>query len=363
VREVLSVETVIPGAAWQPDPTKRHQLRYHDGTSLTAYVCDDGIVAVDRESVPGDPAPEPDGVAPVVSAPEDRLRPPNGFAPPRQPPAGYGLPPSSVGTFWPGTAQPAQSKNNRVGLSIAIGIAVLEGFAILALVVALVAAHTTDPSQPIGSTVSPSGSFNQAAGAVVYSSHFGSDENWPTGSLNANTIASLSGGHYVVQAWADIHHVLGTPYSVSHQGISVEAATSDFSPDNVSMGVGCQSAAGVQPSLVYQLLVYPNGQWYIEEARLSGSVQTLTSGSTSALGAAGTLQLTCVITDTTSHKDVTQLVAYVDGSRVGAIGDQIGTSVGGYVPLLLVGSFGPRVHAAFNGIRVRSINPQSVTAP
>jgi len=328
-----------PVTGWQPDPAGRHQLRYHDGTTFTGYVCDNGIVGVDGDAATGHLVQQ---------------RPPFGGDP---------LPPY-IGTSWPGTAAPPPGKSRRVGLLIAIGVAVLEGIAIIALSVALVAANTTTSSKPIGSTVSPAGSFNRLMGAVVYSSNFGSGQHWLTGSLNATTTASLSSGQYVVYGWTTVHHPLLTPYSVSHPGISVETQVTDFSSDNVSMGVGCQSGLGVQPPLVYQLVVYPNGQWYIEEARIPGAVETIASGYTSALGSTATLQLTCVITDTTSDKEITQLVAYVNGTSVGAIGDQIvRTFVGGYIPILLVGSYGPKVHAAFNGISVRSINPQSVTAP
>jgi hypothetical protein len=254
-------------------------------------------------------------------------------------------------------AAPLPGRRRRVGLLIVIGVAVLEGVAIVALSVALVAAKNTS-SQPIGSTVSASGSFNRSEGSVVYSSSFGADQDWPTGSLNTATAASVSNGEYVVHGWTTIHHVLLTPYFVSHPAISVEAVVTDFSSDQVSLGVGCQSGSGVQPPLVYQLVVYPDGQWYIEEARIPGAVKTLDSGYTAALVATDTLQLTCAITSTASDKQTTQLVAYVNGTKVGAIGDQIARPfVGGYIPVLVLGSFGSEVHAAFTGITVRSISP------
>jgi len=338
VRSVPDMEDG-PGAGWQPDPAGRHHLRYHDGTTFTGYVCDNGVVVVDGD---------------VATGNTDQRQAPSDGSPL--------LPP--VGTFWPGATAPPPVKRRRIGLLIAIGVAALEGIAIVALSVALLAANSTTSRQPIGSAVSPTGSFSRSMGVVVYSSNFGRDEQWPTGSLNANTTASLSNGEYVVYGWRTIHHALLTPYSVSHPGISVEAETSDFSSGNVSMGVGCQSGSGVQPPLVHQLVVYPNGQWYIEEARIPGGVTTIASGNTSALGTTATLQLTCVITETTSNDEITQLVAYVNGTRVGAIGERIGRPfVDGYVPILLVGSYGPKVHAAFNGISVRSIDPQSVTAP
>jgi hypothetical protein len=124
------------------------------------------------------------------------------------------------------------------------------------------------------------------------------------------------------------------------------------------MGTGCQSGSGISPSLVYQLVVYPDGQWYIEEARVPGPVATLLSGRTTSLGPAASMQLTCVITATNADTQTTQLVGYVNGVQVGAIGDQIdGVDLGGYVPILVLGSFGPKVSAAFNHVTVRSVSP------
>jgi hypothetical protein len=37
----------LPPAAWQPDPTGRHQLRYWDGSQWTEHVADNGTQAVD----------------------------------------------------------------------------------------------------------------------------------------------------------------------------------------------------------------------------------------------------------------------------------------------------------------------------
>jgi uncharacterized protein DUF2510 len=344
------------GAGWRPDPTARHQLRYHDGTTFTDHVADNGIVGVDGYEAIRNPVAT--GMNPALpGAPLENQWPTATWpAPQQQTPFGGNRPSPYSGQFWPGTAAAPLGKRRRVGLVLVIVVAVLEGIAIVALSVALVAAKSTS-SQPIGSIVSSSGSFNRSEGDIVYSSNFGSGQNWPTGSLNANTTASMTDGQYVVQGWTSIHHLLLAPYSVPHSAISVEAVATDFSSDQVSMGVGCQSGSGVQPPLAYQLVVYPDGQWYIEEARIPGAVEPLTSGDTSALGTTGTLQLTCAITNTTSDKETMQLVAYVNGTRVGSIGDQIGRPfVGGYIPVLVLGSFGPKVHAAFTGITVRSIN-------
>jgi hypothetical protein len=345
------VQNVTAEASWFPDPAGRHQLRYHDGTTFTSYVCDNGVVGVDGDA--GAP------VEPLSSYPPPT---PFGAAPP---PLNYRSPAPAVGPYWTGGPYAPAGPRHHGGLIALICVAVLEGIVILALAVALVHtnARTSAPARPIGSTVPSSGSFSQAMGSVVYSSKFADSEQWPSGQLNDNTTASLSGGRYAITAWTDVHHPLVTPYAVAHRGISVDASTAAFSGTNVSMGTGCQSAAGIDPALVYQLSVYPDGQWYIEEARLGGAVDVLDAGSTAALGTTASVQLTCVMTDRTSDTEVTQLVAYVDGTKVGAIGRATrGRAISGYLPILLVGSLGPTVHVTFTGIVVRDIDPSSVTS-
>lgn len=379
------MEDVTAEAGWLPDPAARHQYRYHDGATFTSYIADNGVVGVDNDEVRADqvpvaatpslpldfPPPDQPAVAPgpaavAPSAPLGSYPPPSALGS-YPPPSGYAPPPQPSGAYWPPSlAMPMPAPARRHGGMIAlISVAIFEGIVIIALAVALVSANTTASSsaQPIGSTVPSTGSFSQAMGSVVYSSKFAGSEQWPTGQLNDNTSASLSNGRYAIEAWTDIHHPLVTPYGVSHRGISVDAATTDFSGSNVSMGVGCQSASGIDPALVYQLSVYPDGEWYIEEARLGGGIDVLDAGTTEALGNTATEQLTCVMTEASSDAEVTQLVAYVGGTKVAAIGHEIrNDAISGFIPILLVGSFGPTVHVSFNGLIVRNINPNSVTS-
>ena len=72
------------------------------------------------------------------------------------------------------------------------------------------------------------------------------------------------------------------------------------------------------------------------------------------------LQLSCVMTTSSGSGATTQLIAYVNGTQVGAIGDQVDEpGVGGYVPILILGTYGPQVTVAFTNIVVRSISPSS----
>lgn len=336
-------------AGWRPDPTGRHQLRYHDGTVFTGYVCDDGAVGVDEHRAPTYPGPAGIGGPPPPAG--------TGAWPAPTPVLTQAPAPSSDGWSvvpWPPAA--AAAGHRRFGLPLAIVIAVLEAVAIVALGIALIANRSATSSRPIGSVVPPTGSYPSTRGTIVYSSTFGGDDNWMTGTIDSNTAASVSDGHYVVRASARYHHVLLMPYGDPHLGISVRADVSDFPSDNISMGVGCQSDSGVDPPLVYQLVVYPDGGWWVEEARLSGSIAVLTSGQTSPLATTATFQLTCVITQVSSAQETTQLVAFVNGTQVAAIGDQIThLSPGGYVPAIVVGTFGSHVHVAFSGVVVRSV--------
>jgi hypothetical protein len=356
---------------WSEDPSRRHQLRYHDGVAYTQYVCDYGVVAVD--TAPGDQFPPSNMPAAGEYAPRSSS-PPEGAAPDAEffsPPTGQGWapPPFTAGTPQWGFPLPSPAsqavKRRRVGLWVAIAAASLEAVAIVALSLALIpstskahTAHATT-SKPIGSTVAPSGSFSASAGQLVYVSDFGTNEGWSTGTLNSNTTATVSNGQYVVQGWTTVHHPLLVPYVTPQRGLSVQTHATDYSTTtNLSVGTGCQSSSGISPALVYQMVVYPDGQWYIEEARIPGSVETLLSGQTTSLATAATVQLTCVITSTLSNTQTTQLVGYVNGFQVGAIGDEIdGTSVNGFIPILLLGSFGPKVSATFTDINVRSVSP------
>jgi len=352
------------GGQWRPDPTGRHELRYYDGTAPTDHVCDGGVVGVDAEMAPVDSeAVDAGGSAPPPQSFGSGQSPPVGPTPQPNPYGAYG-PPPGVGPIYPALPATPEPRRRRVGLPVAIVIAALEGVAIVGLVIALLASNTNTAAHPIGSTVSASGSFLPTSGSVVYSSKFASNENWYTGNVNSNTTVTMANGQYVVQGWSYIHHLLLTPYTVAHFGMSVEAEATGFSTSQISMGVGCQSSSGINPPLVYQLSVYPDGDWFLEEGRLGGSVETLTSGQAAPIGSPATFQLTCVMTHASSNGETTQLVAYINGIQVAAIGDQVAdVSFDGYVPILVVGSYGPRVHVAYTGVSVRSITAHAVTAP
>ncbi len=228
---------------------------------------------------------------------------------------------------------------------------------IVVLVVAL-ATQGNSTSGPIGSTVGATGSFAPDDGHVVYSSTFAPGDGWDTGAINDNTVVTLTNGRYVVQGSTDFHHALLTPYVTGHAAMSVEASVTDYSTTDVSFGAGCQSTTGLDPALVFQVMVYPDGRWFLEEARIPGSVTILRSGNTAPLGTTTSVQMTCAVSDPGASSPTVQLVAFVNGLRVGAVGQSVGQiHVGGYMPILVLGTHGPTVSATFTHMTVRSLDP------
>ncbi|WP_183095882.1 DUF2510 domain-containing protein, partial [Nocardioides stalactiti] len=46
----------MTAAAWHPDPTGRHELRYWDGTQWTEHVSDAGVQSTNPVAAPEEPA-------------------------------------------------------------------------------------------------------------------------------------------------------------------------------------------------------------------------------------------------------------------------------------------------------------------
>lgn len=364
----MSVVAATGGGRWESDPTGRHELRFHDGLGFTPHVCDGGVVASDPLGRDGATAPhlKPPAAAPIPPGPVEA--PPSYRYPP--PPTGrdWSRPSSPPGTPYTGYAvypgpgpTPSAVRPRRTWTWVVVGLAVVEALVIVVLAVLLAsrpASSSGDNSaSAFGSTVGPVGSYRADAGRVVYSNRFGPDQGWVTGQVNGNTNVSLSAGRYVVSASGRVHHPLLTPYGIAHAGMSIRVTTAGYPESNLSMGAGCQSN-DLSPPLVYQLSLFPDGQWFIEEARLGGSVRELDSGGTTPLGPTATLQLTCVLTGPSGNQ-TTEITAFVGGTEVGAIGDRIaGQAIEGFEPLLVTGSYGPSVKVAFTSVTVREVAPQ-----
>ena len=355
-------------SGWLADPTGRHELRFHDGAAFTSYVSDQGVVTSDG------PAPPPTVVDMPMIAP---LVVP-GAAPsvgPPPPTPGYQAAPSMTsGPYasahpWPsggGSPDVPRPPDRRTAMWIAVGVGAVEALVIVVLAVALAA--RSEPSTAsvglstaaIGTRVAPTGAFGPDDGHTVYSSTFGPNDGWYTGSINSNTAAAVHNGRYVVRAWTSVHHLLLTPYGKPLQTMSVEASATGYPSGNITIGDGCQSTSGISRPVVFQVVVYPDGAWYLEEGRVSGSVKILASGSTAGLGSSGSVQLTCATTYPDATTTMVQVVGFVDGVRIGAAGERIDhVRLGGFEPVLVVGTYGETVSTSFTQVTVRSLDPSS----
>lgn len=89
---------------WYPDPSRRHELRYWDGSAWTAHVADRGVPGVDDPSRPAAPAPPGYGQAPSNYGQSSSGYHPVPQAAPAGPPwaatAQATIPPPSPGASW-----------------------------------------------------------------------------------------------------------------------------------------------------------------------------------------------------------------------------------------------------------------------
>lgn len=83
----------MTGAAWHPDPTGRHELRWWDGTRWSEHVSDHGIVA-------DDPATAPRPVSPQQALPQQVAPSPPSFAPQQVATRRAGAPPGGRRRPW-----------------------------------------------------------------------------------------------------------------------------------------------------------------------------------------------------------------------------------------------------------------------
>jgi uncharacterized RDD family membrane protein YckC len=97
-----------PSLGWYPDPSRRHELRFWDGSAWTAQVSDRGVVGVDDPSRPAAPvgpsvAPPPPGYG---SAPSGYGQGPSGYQPVPWATAQGTIPPPPPGATWSPSSVP-----------------------------------------------------------------------------------------------------------------------------------------------------------------------------------------------------------------------------------------------------------------
>jgi uncharacterized RDD family membrane protein YckC len=111
----------IPGSTplgWYPDPSRRHELRFWDGSAWTAQVSNGGVVGVDHPNRPAAPVAPPVAPPPAYgygSVPSGYGQGPSGYQPAPQPsPAGpppwataqATIPPPPPGATWSPSSVP-----------------------------------------------------------------------------------------------------------------------------------------------------------------------------------------------------------------------------------------------------------------
>ena len=121
----MTTPTMTP-SGWYPDPSRRHEFRFWDGSSWSSQVSDGGLTATDPELQP----PTSPDVAPMVGPPAAAAAP----APTVGPPAAAAFAPTVGPPAAPGPALAAPARSGGRGWIIA-AIAV---FAVLAVVAGLV---------------------------------------------------------------------------------------------------------------------------------------------------------------------------------------------------------------------------------
>jgi hypothetical protein len=170
--------------------------------------------------------------------------------------------------------------------------------------------------QPTG--VRPVTSATQ--GTVVYSDDFtDSASGWGTLSLPSGTRFAYSGGRYVVVAKGSLHHYSYAPYQDPVSQISVTAAyvVDAAKAGRSGVGVSCDQGEG-KKALLYEFLVFPGGQWFIEEVR--GAISTDPPTKILKQGPAGVkagrISVTGVCT-TSADGARTALALFINGRVVG----------------------------------------------
>lgn len=308
----------VPPPGWYPDGTGG--TRWWDGQGWTAHVS---------------PPAQPPVAAPVAT--------PASYAPPTaQWPSGPQPPNDPWAPASPVPAAPVR----RTGLILA-----LVGTASAVLVVGGVAAAflTRSSANPQASTSSaasspatvgssatpsetPSGTASTPAptavkpvtsasqGTVVFRDDFTDQTTgWSKRALPSGTTFGYVGGRYVVVAKGTLHHYAYAPFDQPVPQISVTAdyVTSAARAGGSGVGVSCDQGSG-KAALLYEFMVYPGRQWFIEEVR--GSIGTNPPTTVLKQGRAtvkhGKISVTgaCTTSDDGARTVVT---LFVNGAKVG----------------------------------------------
>ncbi|HET6964574.1 MAG TPA: hypothetical protein VFH58_07345 [Acidimicrobiales bacterium] len=233
------------------------------------------------------------------------------------------------------------------------------------------ASHHTG-SERSGSTPT-SAPFSGAVGKVVYQSDFKASDGWRTGAVSPSVFASITKSGYLITASGAGHFLLPTPYVNAATGVSVTTSVTFYPETSLSFGAACQSnpegngtsltaLSSLSPtggSFVYQFVVHPDGDWYLEKGDLpTQQITIVQEGTSSALHGRASIELLCNSDRPVGNDTKTVLLGYING--IPAVYDaelQAGLPPGGWTPVLLVGSAGPPVSATFTSMSVRVVPP------
>lgn len=306
--------------------------------------------------------------------------PPQGLQPPPQPawpstpppslapPSTYPGQPYPPATSWlPAPPRSPKAARNRWLVLAAIEAVVIVGLAV-ALAASLVdtsktkgdASHSSGtPSAPVSyphsSVTNPAGAYSSTSGTLRYHSSFNQSDGWDTGTLTDNIQTSVTATGYLVTASGRAHHLLLSPYLNRTTGVSVATTVTSYPRSNVSFGTACQSNPSGQ-YYVYQFMVYPNGDWYLEAVQPNNSISELDEGTATPLGSTTSIVVSCISSPPAAGTTKTLLIGYINGHQtVEDQAQQADLPTGGWLPVLVLGSYGTTVSTTFTSFSVRSL--------
>ena len=199
-----------------------------------------------------------------------------------------------------------------------------------------------------------------AQGTVVYSDDFtDTGSGWGTLSLPSGTRFAYGSGRYVVVAKGDLHHYSYAPYGdpVAQISVTADYVTTTGTAGRSGVGVSCDQGKG-KAALLYEFMVYPGKEWFIEEVRGSiGSdppTTVLKHGHTSVKH--GKISVTGACT-TSANGSSTVATLFINGAKVGQVTSKRKPPADGWLAGIDVASLGTKPQTvAIETVTVRDTN-------
>jgi hypothetical protein len=193
-----------------------------------------------------------------------------------------------------------------------------------------------------------------SGGRVEYDADFAAVDGWPTGNVDPDLTAALSGGGYEVTASRSTRNVIVAPHWTNALSLSVAAVASQTVDSQsagfsvAGFGVVCTRSTG-PTQLTYEFIVRADGSWDVDRIdwppESTDVVHRISSGS-GALESV-TREATIVGVCTTFDSTTTQLDFYVDGRLLSSSTDSDpGSSFGGWLGGIDVDGWSSGPHTA-----------------